>query len=290
MPASYARPAFAAAIVATSVLIHLGMLGVIVMAERRGLARSDTETVEVELVKPEVLLEEQKKQEEKKKPFQFEMPKFDQQKPDVAKQRQQQQQQQAASQAAPQAQSAVQSKPNPKASQQSAAASPDKPSTDKPSTDKPSTDKPSSEEPTQSAEPPPAENQEKPLVPSGGAPSETKAKLTAEEIAAFRAEIQKCWELPVGLPDAMKLEVVLRVALTRKGTLFVPPELLKAPASVNGPRLVGIAMKAMTGCGPYRSLPVAKYNEWKVLDLKFLATGMAGLDTTKVDISKLPKG
>jgi hypothetical protein len=142
----------------------------------------------------------------------------------------------------------------------------------------------------QTAEPPPPENEEKPNIPSGGPPSETKAKLTAEEIAAFRAEIQKCWELMVGVPDAMKLEVVLRVGLSRKGTLIASPDLLKAPASVHGPRLVGIAMKAMQQCAPYKSLPAAKYNEWKVLDLRFLAAGMAGLDTTRIDVSKLPRG
>ena len=63
------------------------------------------------------------------------------------------------------------------------------------------------------------------------------------------------------------------------------PKLLKAPASANGPVLVGIAMKAMTQCGPYKTLPVAKYKEWRVLDLRFLATGMTGLDN-----SKIPRG
>ena len=38
----------------------------------------------------------------------------------------------------------------------------------------------------------------------------------------------------------------------------------------------------MTQCGPYKTLPVAKYKEWKVLDLRFLATGMTGLDNTKM--------
>jgi hypothetical protein len=75
--------------------------------------------------------------------------------------------------------------------------------------------------------------------------------------------------------------VVLRVALSRSGALVASPELLKAPASVNGPVLVGIAMKAVSQCGPYKTLPAAKYQEWKVLDLRFLATGLAGLDTSK---------
>jgi hypothetical protein len=232
----FTRTAFAAAVVAASVFIHFGLLGMIVMAERRSLAKPQIETIEVELLKPE--LAEPPKEEEP-------LPREN---------------------SAPQEK---QQKPQPKSSQKSAKVSLPEPQTAEP--------------------PPPPENDEKPDIPSGGPPSETKAKLTAEEIAAFRAEIQKCWELMVGVPDAMKLEVVLRVGLTRKGALAGSPDLLKAPASVHGPRLVGIAMKAMQQCGPYKSLPAAKYNEWKVLDLRFLATGMAGLDTTRIDVSKLPR-
>jgi hypothetical protein len=235
LPEYFTRTAFGAAVVAASVSIHLGLLGMIVMAERRGLAKPETEVVEVELVKPEQppVKEEEPPQRENSAPDPKQQP--------------------------------------PKSSQKSAKASLPEPQ-------------------TQTAEPPPPENEEKPNIPSGGPPSETKAKLTAEEIAAFRAEIHKCWELMVGVPDAMKLEVVLRVVLSRKGTLVASPDLLKAPASVHGPRLVGIAMKAMQQCAPYRSLPAAKYNEWKVLDLRFLATGMAGLDTTRINVGKLPRG
>lgn len=233
----FTRTAFAAAVVAASVFIHLGLLGMIVMAERRSLAKPQIETIEVELLKPELA---EPPKEEEPPPRENSAPQEKQQ------------------------------KPQPKSSQKSAKVSLPEPQTAEP--------------------PPPPENDEKPDIPSGGPPSETKAKLTAEEIAAFRAEIQKCWELMVGVPDAMKLEVVLRVGLTRKGALAGSPDLLKAPASVHGPRLVGIAMKAMQQCGPYKSLPAAKYNEWKVLDLRFLATGMAGLDTTKIDVTKLPRG
>jgi hypothetical protein len=262
VPQIFNRISFAAAIVAASVFIHLGLLGVIVMAERRGLAKPEIEVVEVEIMKPDEMPVEKKPEEAKKEAFKFDMPELQKPWQQQLQQQQKQKQPQASSQASAQSQSSPQnqSEPNP---QQQASAPP--------------------EEPTSPPE-------EKPVTPSGGPPSEIKAKLTAEEIAAFRAEIQKCWELPIGIPDAMKLEVVLRVAMSRKGTLFVPPELLKAPASVHGPRLVGIAMKALQQCAPYKSLPSAKYNEWKVLDLRFLATGMAGLDSTKVDVSKLPRG
>jgi hypothetical protein len=233
LPASISRTAFAAAILAVSVLIHLGLLGVIVLAERRVLPQVQRDVIDVELVKPQDAL----KQEPVKPPEPQQAPKP--QKPDPS-----------------QAQ-----KPQPERSQKSAKAS--------------------SQEQPESSEPSVAEKAEKPEIPSGGPPSETKSKLTAEEIAAFRAQIQKCWELPVGMPNAMKLEVVLRVALSRSGALVASPELLKAPASVNGPVLVGIAMKAVSQCGPYKTLPAAKYQEWKVLDLRFLATGLAGLDTSK---------
>ncbi len=237
MSDNFTRASFAVAVVAASVFIHLGLLGVIVMAERRSLAKPETEVIEVELVKPEQppVKEEEPPQRENSAPQEMQEPKQS------------------------------------KAAKKSAKASLPQPQTAEPP-------------------PPPPENEEKPNIPSGGPPSETKAKLTAEEIAAFRAEIQKCWELMVGVPDAMKLEVVLRVGLSRKGTLIASPDLLKAPASVHGPRLVGIAMKAMQQCAPYKSLPAAKYNEWKVLDLRFLAAGMAGLDTTRIDVSKLPRG
>ncbi len=53
MPASFSRTAFAAAILAVSVLIHLGLLGVIVLAERRVLPPVQREAIDVELVKPQ---------------------------------------------------------------------------------------------------------------------------------------------------------------------------------------------------------------------------------------------
>ena len=69
-----------------------------------------------------------------------------------------------------------------------------------------------------------------------------------------------------------------------KGQVVGSPVLLQAPASERGPVLVGIAMNALQGCFPYK-LPAAKYADWRTLDLKFTATGMAGLAPPP----KLPK-
>jgi hypothetical protein len=139
------------------------------------------------------------------------------------------------------------------------------------------------------APPEPAEEPEekpaKPDVPSGGPPSEGKSKLTPEEIASLRAQIQKCWKLPVGIPGIMGLEIVIRVPFGPKGQLAGEPVLLQAPASERGPLLVGIAMEALRECYPYK-LPPAKYADWKVLDLKFSATGMMGLGSVPKNLPK----
>ena len=110
---------------------------------------------------------------------------------------------------------------------------------------------------------------------SGGAPSEYQANLTPEEIARFSAHVQSCWTSPVGLVNAPKLEVVIRVGLRPDGRFTVVPALLAAPASAQGPALVKAAMRALQQCQPYNALPAGKYDEWRLLDLRFSADGMA---------------
>ena len=110
---------------------------------------------------------------------------------------------------------------------------------------------------------------------SGGAPSEYQANLTPEEIARFSAHVQSCWTSPAGLVNAPKLEVVIRVGLRPDGRFTVVPALLAAPASAQGPALVKAAMRALQQCQPYNALPAGKYDEWRLLDLRFSADGMA---------------
>jgi hypothetical protein len=127
--------------------------------------------------------------------------------------------------------------------------------------------------------------QELPLPPSsaqdpaaGGfdAPAESAAKLSIEEVAAFRAHLQKCWNPPAAVAGAQKLKVVLRVSLQPNGTLIGSPMLLEASASAQGPALLATAESALRRCQPYSFLPAGKYQEWKLLDLSFSAQGLAG--------------
>lgn len=236
MPWLLNRVSFSAAIIAASVLVHLGFVGAIVFAERRHLPPSELRAIDVDLVRPEEL---EPKKEEPPKP------------PEPPKQ---------------------------------AAQKPPQPAKREPPVSKPDA-KSAKADPERSDPPPPEQKQAaKPDTPQGGPAGEGKSKLTPEEIASLRAQIQKCWKLPVGMPGIVGLEVVLRVPFGSRGQLAGEPVLLQAPASERGPMLVGIAMNALKDCYPFK-LPPAKYADWKTLDLKFSATGMVGLGA----VPKLPK-
>lgn len=249
------RVSVSAAIVAVSAFAHLGFVGAIVFAERRHLPTSELRAMDVDLVPPEELpkaVEPPKPPEALKPP---EPPKQAELKPP-----------EPVKQSLPQPSQSLPPKP------QAGAAGPKSEAAEPEQTPPPP-------EPKQAARPP-----AKPDTPQGGPAGEGKSKLTPEEIASLRAQIQKCWKLPVGIPGMLGLEVVLRVSFGSKGQLAGAPVLLQAPASERGPMLVGIAMNALQGCYPYK-LPPAKYADWKTLDLKFNATGMVGLGVAP----KLPK-
>jgi hypothetical protein len=115
-------------------------------------------------------------------------------------------------------------------------------------------------------------------APSSGfdSPSESAAILSTSEIAAFKMQIQKCWNAPIGVANTEKLHVVLRLALARDGALTTRPALIEGSASPHGPALVESAIRALRQCQPYRFLPQDRYEEWKVLDLPFSPNGVSG--------------
>ena len=121
-------------------------------------------------------------------------------------------------------------------------------------------------------------------------PTESAAKLSADEIAAFKGHLKTCWTPPTGVPDVKKLKVVVRVALGPDGKLMGKPTLLAATLSLNGPALVESAMRALAQCQPYSSLPVEKYKEWKLLDLNFSQDDIADVSASPSDGKAGPKG
>jgi hypothetical protein len=105
------------------------------------------------------------------------------------------------------------------------------------------------------------------------APSEERANLTSEQIAAFKAQVRKCWVAPPGTPNAPDVIVVMRIALSPDGSLGAAPELIRAPGEVDGRPLRDSAKRALQKCQPYAGLPSDKYKDWKILDLGFTAEG-----------------
>jgi len=101
------------------------------------------------------------------------------------------------------------------------------------------------------------------------------ANISADERAAFKAQLRKCWKLPDGLSPAANTRVVLRVYLKRDGALASEPVLIEASASRDGPAVLTAAKNALAACQPY-AFPAEKYREWRILDLTFTPRDMAG--------------
>lgn len=274
MPSILSRLTVSTAVLLASVLVHLGLFGVIVLADRHKALQSETQTIDVELVKQDEVPEPPKPEPRKAEPPKPEPPQPEPPKADL-----------------PQPELSKAEMPGP-AEQQAAAAPPLPPSAaPMPSgqASKPQELETQSAKAEPQAPPDKPEKLEKPAGISGGPPSESKSKLTPEEIAALRAQVQKCWKLPVGIPGVLGLELIIRVSFGPKGQLLGEPVILKAPASERGPLLAGISLNALKDCAPYR-MPAAKYKDWKVLDLRFLATGMTGLGAApKLPAAPQPK-
>jgi hypothetical protein len=121
-------------------------------------------------------------------------------------------------------------------------------------------------------------------------PTESGTKLTSEEIAAFKGHLKTCWVPPTGATEVKRLKAVLRVALGPDGQLLGKPILLAASASLQGPALVESAMRALVQCQPYNTLPVDKYKEWKLLDLNFSQDDIADISSAQTTGKGGPRG
>jgi hypothetical protein len=110
-----------------------------------------------------------------------------------------------------------------------------------------------------------------------GPPSDSAAKLSADDIAAFKQYVKTCWVAPTTNSDA-KPTVVVRVSLGPNGRLRAEPDLVSisnASSSAEGLALVSSVKHALTRCQPYSVLPAGKYQDWKILDLNFSRDGIA---------------
>ncbi|HKJ74928.1 MAG TPA: cell envelope integrity protein TolA [Alphaproteobacteria bacterium] len=96
-------------------------------------------------------------------------------------------------------------------------------------------------------------------------------RLTISLQDAIRKQVQPCWLVPAGAPDAEDLVVRLHIALNPDGTLNGPPQILdqgKIGRSDYYRVAAESARRAVQKCSPLK-LPVDSYDIWRDINLTF---------------------
>jgi outer membrane biosynthesis protein TonB len=112
-------------------------------------------------------------------------------------------------------------------------------------------------------------------TPTLGTPKGAAPTLSQNEIDALRAQIRRCWNPPAGAADAQNLRVEMNVKLRIDGSLATQPVLLERGTNPYFQVFAESALRAVERCQPY-SLPVAKYDVWKDIDLGFRLDDLYG--------------
>lgn len=101
-----------------------------------------------------------------------------------------------------------------------------------------------------------------------GSPLGNAATLSQNELDALRAQLQACWNPPIGLAEAKELVVAVRIQFNRDGSLSADPTVMNRSANPLFQVAAETARRAVLRCQPYR-LPVAKYDVWKDVEVNF---------------------
>jgi len=112
-------------------------------------------------------------------------------------------------------------------------------------------------------------------TPTLGSPKGSAPTLSQNEIDALRAQIRRCWNPPAGATDAQNLRVEMNVKLRIDGSLAAAPVLLERGTSPYFQVFAESALRAVERCQPY-TLPIAKYEVWKDIDLGFRLDDLYG--------------
>lgn len=101
-----------------------------------------------------------------------------------------------------------------------------------------------------------------------GASTGSAPRLTMSEMDALRAQIQACWNPPVGAAGAEDLIVDVRVQYRQDGTLAAEPTLVNRGTSPYFQVAAESAMRAVRRCQPI-TMPAAKYDIWRDVEIRF---------------------
>jgi len=113
-----------------------------------------------------------------------------------------------------------------------------------------------------------------PVDVMSGTSAEAMTKFT-EGVKEFKAQVRRCFKLPVGISPNEPFQMIIRVALRPDGALAGQPEHIGGKFAPLGPALRDRALEAVRQCAPYR-MPADHYEQWKVLDIDFSPDQMMG--------------
>lgn len=102
--------------------------------------------------------------------------------------------------------------------------------------------------------------------------------MTADLRSYLQSQIYKCWNPPVGSPNAARLIVQFRIQLAKDGSVSGAPQLLATGMSASDPYMraaVEAARRAIYVCAPYK-LPADRYAQWKDVTFIFNPHDMIG--------------
>jgi len=92
--------------------------------------------------------------------------------------------------------------------------------------------------------------------------------MTMDEVSWLRAQIERCWNPPVGLADAQNLVVRLQINLNADGSLRHAPIVVNSDPNEYFRVAADSAVRAVQRCQPFR-MPPEKYDAWREIILNF---------------------
>jgi hypothetical protein len=104
-----------------------------------------------------------------------------------------------------------------------------------------------------------------------------QTSMTMSEIDAFKEQLYKCWNVPVGAPDPAALVLRVKVFLNEDGTVATAPQLVDQ-GNLGDPYFraaADSAIRAVHMCGPYQ-MPPAKFATWREITIRFDPREMSG--------------
>ncbi|MBJ3776925.1 cell envelope integrity protein TolA [Acuticoccus mangrovi] len=102
----------------------------------------------------------------------------------------------------------------------------------------------------------------------GSESGRAQASLTLSEMDALRAQMQRCWNPPIGIEGGQDLVVTVQIRLAPDGSVVEIKQIGAQGLGALYDVAADAARRAVVQCQPYR-LPPAKYEVWKDVQVNF---------------------